>query len=315
MHVQVSPDNFERAESDRYFSATVATGGFGTFTHNRELVPLDQQTIVRMNRDTLYSAAVFDLDAGPVTLSLPDAGKRFMSMMILDEDQYIHEVVYEPGDYTLTNMMVGTRYAFVAIRILVDPADREDLARVHALQDAIKVGQPNPGRFEVPDWDDASRTKVRDALTALGQTLVDTRRMFGTRDNVDPLKHLIGTATGWGGNPERDAVYVAVFPENNDGEAIYRLTVRDVPVDGFWSISVYDAQGYFPLDPRGIYTVNNLTAKRNAGGSVTVQFGGRDDRVNCLSIVPGWNYLVRMYRPRAEILDGRWTFPKAKPVM
>ena len=41
-----------------------------------------------MNRDTLYSAAVFDLDAGPVTITLPDAGKRFMSMQVIDEDQY-----------------------------------------------------------------------------------------------------------------------------------------------------------------------------------------------------------------------------------
>jgi hypothetical protein len=30
--------------------------------------------------------------------------------------------------------------------------------------------------------------------------------------------------------------------------------------------------------------------------------------------MPGWNYIVRLYRPRAEVLDGRWTFPKAVPV-
>jgi hypothetical protein len=29
--------------------------------------------------------------------------------------------------------------------------------------------------------------------------------------------------------------------------------------------------------------------------------------------MPGWNYIVRLYRPRAEILDGRWTFPEAQP--
>ena len=155
---------------------------------------------------------------------------------------------------------------------------------------------------------------MRNALAALGQTLADTRHMFGTRDEVEPLKHLIGTAVGLGGNPERDALYVSVFPADNDGATIYRLTVEDVPVDGFWSISVYDAEGYFDDDPHGACTVNNLTAKRNADGSVTVQFGGRDDTVNCLSIEPGWNYVVRLYRPRAELLDGRWTFPEAQPV-
>jgi hypothetical protein len=27
----------------------------------------------------------------------------------------------------------------------------------------------------------------------------------------------------------------------------------------------------------------------------------------------GWNYMVRLYRPRAEILNGTWKFPDAKP--
>jgi len=35
---------------------------------------------------------------------------------------------------------------------------------------------------------------------------------------------------------------------------------------------------------------------------------------NCLPIVSGWNYTVRLYRPRAAILDGSWTFPEAVPV-
>ena len=50
-------------------------------------------------------------------------------------------------------------------------------------------------------------------------------------------------------------------------------------------------------------------------GSVPVQFGGCDGKIdNCLPTPPGWNYLVRLYRPRAEVLDGRWTFPEAKPI-
>ena len=28
----------------------------------------------------------------------------------------------------------------------------------------------------------------------------------------------------------------------------------------------------------------------------------------------GWNYIVRLYRPRAEILNGKWTFPEPHPV-
>jgi hypothetical protein len=28
----------------------------------------------------------------------------------------------------------------------------------------------------------------------------------------------------------------------------------------------------------------------------------------------GWNYMVRLYRPRPEIANGTWTFPSPQPV-
>ena len=86
-YIPVTPDNFARAESDMYFSGVVKNGGLGKFDHTRDPAPLDKQTVMRLNQDTLYSSAVSDLDAGPVTVTLPDPGKRFMSMQVIDEDQ------------------------------------------------------------------------------------------------------------------------------------------------------------------------------------------------------------------------------------
>ena len=43
--------------------------------------------------------------------------------------------------------------------------------------------------------------------------------------------------------------------------------------------------------------------------------GRKDGKIpNCLPIEQAWNYTVRLYRPRAEILDGAWTFLEAKPL-
>jgi hypothetical protein len=312
----VGADNFNRAESDMYFASTIKlAGGMGVFHHNREIMPIDKQSVIRANRDTLYSGAVFDLDASPVTIALPDAGKRFMSMMGIDEDQYAPEVVYGAGSYTYTREKVGTRYVLVGIRTFVDPSNPKDVQQAHALQDGVKVEQKNSGRFEAPHWDEVSQKKVRDALLVLAGTVPDTKRMFGARNQVDPVRHLIGTATGWGGNAEKDATYLTVTPSRNDGTTVHRLTVRDVPVDGFWSISVYNAAGYFEPNEFNAYTLNNITAKKNEDGSVTVQFGGCDGKTpNCLGITPGWNYWVRLYRPRTEILNGSWAFPDAQPV-
>ena len=100
--VAVTPDNFVHAESDLYFSGVVKDGGFGKFMHRRQPTSVAKQTIIRMNRDTLYSAAVFDLDAGPVTITLPDPGKRFLSMQVIDEDEYTPDVHYGAAVRTLT---------------------------------------------------------------------------------------------------------------------------------------------------------------------------------------------------------------------
>src|SRR6185369_8092576 len=123
-------------------------------------------------------------------------------------------------------------------------------------------------RLELPEWDQASQNRVREALLVLASTLPDTSGAFGPKGKVDPVRRLICTASAWGGNPEKDALYVNVTPGQNDGKTVYKLTVKDVPVDGFWSISVYNAQGYFEENQYNAYTLNNLTAKKNADGSV-----------------------------------------------
>jgi hypothetical protein len=313
----VTVGNFQRAESDLYFGNAIKdAGGLGKFHHRREPVQIDHQMVIRANRDTLYSSAVFDLDAGPATVTLPDAGDRFMSLMVINEDHYVvGDVRYGAGSYSYDKDKAGTRYVMFAVRTLVDPEDPGDVEAVHKLQDAIKVEQPGgPGSFDIPEWDEESQKKVREALLVLGATVPDFKGAFGTKEAVDPIRHLIGTALGWGGNPDKDAFYLNVTPEKNDGKTVYTLAVKDVPVDAFWSISLYNADGYFAKNDRDVYSVNDITAEKGADGSVTVQFGGCDGKVaNCLPTMPGWNYAVRLYRPRPQILDGSWKFPEPQP--
>lgn len=311
----VTVDNFVRAESDTYIASMAKEGGLGKLYHRRAPASIDHQTVIRLNRDTLYSSGVFDLDAGPVSITLPDPGKRFMSLQIVNQDHYTPNVFYGAGTHTLTRENVGTRYVFTAIRTLVDPNNPDDIKQVHALQDAMSVSQKSLGALELPHWEAASQKKVRDALLVLASTISDFKKAFGTQEEVDPVHHVLGTAAGWGGNPDKDATYLSFTPANNDGKTNYRLTVKDVPVDGFWSVSVYNAQGYFVKNAANAYTLNNLTGQPSADGSITVQFGGCEaNPTNCLPIMKGWNYTVRLYRPRSEILTNSWKFPEPQPL-
>lgn len=318
--IPVTVENYVRAQTDINFARAIKGGGLGKFNHGRELAaPEQRNVIIRPNRDTLYSFAVLDLDAGPVTVTLPDAGKRFMGMQIVNQGQFTPATYYGAGSYTITKEAAGTRYAIAVVRFLLDYENKEDVRQVHALQDAIKVNAQNPAAQQVPrfpNWDETSRKKVQAALLQLGTTISDSRGMFGANDKeVNPIKHLVGSAMLWGGNPEKDALYLPITPDRNDGTTLYRLTLPEIPVDGFWSITVYDSEGYFRPNPYNAYSLNSITAKKSPDGLIRIQFGGCDGaNPNCLPIVEGWSYTVRMFRPRPEVLDGRWRFPTAQPM-
>jgi hypothetical protein len=310
--VSVSVENFIRAETDRMFSVLQAqAGGVNRLKHNRVPTPIEDQPVIRMNRDTLYSAAIVDISEG-VTVTVPDGGDRYISVMVVNQDHYINRILHDAGQYTLTVEEFDTPWVAVAARILVDPADQNDLATVNALQDALAVEAKSSRPFEMPDYDKDSFDATRNAVLELAKHVGSFDHAFGSAEEVDPVRHLIATAAGWGGLPDREARYISVAPGLPMGE--YKLTVADVPVDGFWSISLYNADGFFQANDRGAYSVNNLTATPNGDGSVTVRFGGcGNSQPNCLPIMDGWNYTIRLYRPRPEVLDGSWTFPAIEP--
>jgi len=245
--IPVTPDTFIRAETDLYFSAVaLKNGGFGKLYFKRDVSPIDQQDVIRQNRDTLYGAGVFDLKAGPVTVALPDAGKRFISMQIINENQYPWPAIYDSQPHTITRQQVGTRYVMLAFRILVDPNDPKDLQQARALQDAIKVKQVGgPGKFEPPNWNPQQQKEIRDALLVLAKYNSGVANAMGPKGKVDPISHLIVTAAGWGANPDKAASYLSVDPKS-DGKTVYKMSVpANVPVNGFWSVTVYNAKGYF----------------------------------------------------------------------
>lgn len=306
-------DNYVRAQTDTMFKSYVEDGALGRFLHIRQPTPLDEQNVIRMNRDTLYSAGVFDL-TDPLTITKPDTGDRYQSMMVVSEDEYIPMVAYDPGEYTLTQGNVGTRYVFIIFRTLVDASKPEDIKAVNEIQDQIVVRQSSPGTFEIPKWDQDDLKRLTDAINVLATTMDDFSKCFGTADEVDPVKHLMGAASGWGGLPETAATYEFFYPEQNDGKTPHVLTVKDVPVDAFWSVSLYNKDGYFEKNPSGVYVINDRNAIANKDGGVTIHFGGDPNQPNYLYIMDGWNYAVRLYKPRKEILDGTWTFPPPQPV-
>ena len=313
--IVVGVENFRRAETNRMFFGMVRNaGGTNQFDHKLQpqSVDRDQQNVIRMNRDTLYTGGVVNITKG-ATLIVPDPGERYISVGIYNQDNYVNNVFHEAGTYELTMAEFDTPYVAVIARILVDASDPDDIAVVNALQHGFAVSAVSAEPFVLPNYDPDSYKRTFDALIELSRGLTNLAGMGGSKEKTNPVRHLIGTAFAWGGLPLEEVLYHNVYPDLPIGE--YQITVQDVPVDGFWSVTVYNKDGFLEKNDRDAYNVSNINGARNEDGSITVHFGGcGDGRVNCLPITEGWNYVVRMYLPRAEILDGTWKFPAVEPV-
>ena len=307
MSKAVTVETFARAESDTAIRNVVGHVGVNNWVHLRTPTPIDQQDVIRMNYDTLYSTAVLDLSQ-PATVVMPETDGRYQSLHVINQDHYSFAYI-EPGRYELTRDLVGSRYAYLIVRTFLDPSD---LAATNALQDGLEIEGGGNGPLDLPDWNLDQMMIARDALNTLAKLGMSNEGAFGTKEEVDPIKHLVFAAAGWGGMPLKNTYAILDSVAQNDGTP-HVVTVMDVPVRAFWSVIVYDSDGFIPANDLGIYSYNTATADRNPDGSITIHFGGDPDRINHLPIADGWNYVIRMYEPEPEILDGTWTFPEIVP--
>ena len=169
--VPVTVDNFIRAESDLYFAAS-PEGQLAS--ESSCTVASWRRSITRPSSDTTATrsirAAVFDLDAGPVTITLPDAGKRFMSMQVINEDHYVPEVVYGKGSYTLTKDKVGTRY-------VPSRSGRWSIPDTRGYRAGSRAAGRDQGRARRPPANSRCRTGIRPA-----------RRRCATRCSCSPRR-------------------------------------------------------------------------------------------------------------------------------
>ena len=214
----------------------------GKLYHVRGLAPVNEgQLGIGENRDTLYSLGVFDLTE-PVTITKPETNGRYQSMLVQNEDQYLKLSTTKPGKYTITREQAGTRYIGVNFRTFVDPNDPADVKEVKAIQDADRRGTGVGRLVRTPRLGTGSHTGGIDgAFRVLYYTMDDWSNAFGDVGEVDPVKFYVASASGWTGVPEpHEALILQGAPPQNDGTTPHTLTVRDVPVDGFWSVTVYD---------------------------------------------------------------------------
>ena len=313
---RVNEDNYALAETQVIFADYVkkiakntCSDGVGVFWHMKGAMDPNDRTILRPNFDTLYSALVLDLSR-PATISMPGTKGRYQSALVISEEHYMPMTITSPGAFTLTKENVGTQYALVLFRTGVNMRDPADMAKASALQDQLGVYQTKWRSYNpTNNWDMAQilamRKKVQGVIDREGYKSED---VFGKKGELTADQHRAGPAMGWGGLPKDQAVYPFYTP-TFEGPNV--LTLKDVPVDGFWSITVYDKDGFVQGDA---YNINSAFAEPNADGAYVIHFGGDPSQSNHLGIYQGWSFVLRMYQPQKAYFNGSWQLPELVPV-
>ena len=227
--------------------------------------------------------------------------------MVVNQDHYINGIFHEPGQHAVTVEQFDTPWACIAARILVDPADADDVAAVNKLQDQLAIDATSAKPLAMTGYDTASLDETRNLLLGLAKGLKAFDHSFGAKSDVNPVRHLIATAAGWGGLPDPGSLLHRRRTEAAD---------RRVRADGA------RCTGGRVLVNLGLQRRRVLRTERPQRLQHQQHHGDPERRrlrhrplwwrARPASHDPdldGWNYLVRLYRPRAEILDGSWRFP------
>lgn len=304
--LHVNHKNYIRAKSDQMFQNMIdAAGGTNKIYHFRRPTPLDAQRVMRMNRDTLYSGAVFDAKKG-VTITIPQAHLgRYISVEVIDNDHYCLAVLREPGVH---KVKADTDFVYIILRIEVfDAMSGEDIAIVNQLQDEYKITSGSHDAFVFPKWnlDELAELTAQYAKDAM--SLESYKGLMGTKGHVDEVDRPLVVASGWGLLPETEAVYYNYTPKRYGGK-VYKA-IYDIPKNhGFWSITCYGSDMYLHSDKA---IINKHNAVFDADGRVTVYYGDID-KPNQVDIEPEWNIIFRVYRPDPELLERGFRLPEVE---
>ena len=313
---KVTDENYALAETQVIFTDYVqkiakATGtdGVGVFIHNKKGADPKDKTVMRINFDTIYSFIVLDLKE-PATLVMPETDGRYQSAWFITEEHFNPMSLSKAGTYTITQEEMGSRYIMIVVRTQANVENPKDMAIANVLQKKLEIHQKDKGSYKASDsWNMneimAMRTKYQNIVQDKNLT---TDSFFGPKGERSLELQNAGTSFGWGGFTKEQAAYPAYFPTST---APQTLTLKDVPVHAFWSITVYDKGGYPQTDT---YNINSQFAKKNVDGSITIHFGGDTKADNYMETFEGWSFILRMYQPKKTYLDGSWKKPELKLV-
>ncbi len=154
--------------------------------------------------------------------------------------------------------------------------------------------------------------------------------VFGTRAFLknNYAYRMIAAALGIYGNSKQEAIYPTYYVDEAKQKlsGANRYTLRFAPgqlppVNAFWSLTMYDEpQSLLVANPINRYLINSPMLpqlKKDADGGLTLiiqnESPGKEKEANWLPAAKGpFSMIMRLYWPKEEAVDGKWTAPPLK---
>ncbi|WP_117234922.1 DUF1254 domain-containing protein [Vibrio maerlii] len=313
---------YQRGEADMFFSMVQArANGINQFFHFPALSKAKDHFVVSPNNDTMYSLAVVDASEG-FTITIPDAGDRFISLHIHDYNHTFVDYDWAPGTYTFDKNEIDTDYVVIGVRIATDGSDSDQAVVRETLQTHLNIQSNSSNKF-VSTHDKEDILKLREALlteyTQLDNTYGAVK--YDIRAVDDWEKWTVTVAGAWGLSPDDTAMYPAFTPANTKGNTCYEASFEAVPAKSFFSLTLYGPDNYLMSDDFNIVSSNRESFIQRADGGFDVVFGGKqcksiaDERGANFAYTPkdGWGGLLRSYQPDVDKMYN-YTMPELKKI-
>lgn len=308
--VIITNENFIHADSTRaYLKELAATKGkVNVVRPLRPFANTDNQDVIRMNSDTLYTRIILDVKGGATITTKEYEG--FQNIQVLDPNH--SEIKTFMGDGTIKideTMLTDGHHAYIILRtgLLRDLPEKEMMEKAHKAQDNISITY-NSSEPYVPsvNYDFTTLDKIKYKILGdfVKHPKKDTvKNGFGTTKTRDPESARVVIAIGWGGLTGKNAVYSS-FSTNKE-RASFTLEKPDLHYDkkGFFSMTVYNGDGYIATKN---YALNSDDMIPNKDGSYTINFLASGEPTNGLENVittprgKVWTGILRCYYPKSK---------------
>ncbi len=277
-------------------------------------------------------AAVHKIQAGYTVTPLSRLGKGAEPVSVKIDPAVDMKT---PPKVQVDTMSAADYFAYAAELLKVHPAHGTDqplLAQIKRI--GIEPGKSFSMDALDPEIKAALETAPKDAQALMAWKVPTLARVVnGWSMNTDTmgvygnyyLKRAIVAQVGLGANLPEDAIYPLNIGDTNgnalDGAHKYVLHfAKDEvpPVNAFWSITLYDPEGFQVGNELNRFAVSSwMPFKNNADGSLDIYFQnenpGKDLEANWLPAPKGpFNLTMRLYGPKSEALNGKWNPPAVK---